>query len=526
MRWSPPGLAIATGSDAASTFAALEHLTGAKGRLERVGTNHGAPIFVDYAHKPDALAKALEALRPYVTGKLVAVFGAGGDRDRGKRPLMGAIATEKADRVIVTDDNPRNENPAAIRAAILGAANGAIEIGDRREAIHHAIADLRPGDVLLIAGKGHETGQIIGDRVIEFSDHEAVARLSRNSQHGLRPRCGPLTRWRSKRCAPSGGALPETVWAVDRQPLPAPGEAFFAITGDSRDGHDFVAQALAAKAGLAVVAADRRRQFPADAPLLVVPDVPAALRDLAVAARARIQAKVIGVTGSVEDQTRKHCGWRWRKTVRPTPVRLLNNHGACPSLARCPPARVMPFRNGHNHEGEIEPLSPAGRPHVAIITGSRQCIWRKSRLADQDRRCQGGKLFRHRAGGAVLYNLGISRKNNLKPPAPRGGGRRLHMFRLASQRAAHAVASGRAASRPARPSRQKSSASISGVNKIGAPGRHLVIRSAPVPGCWPNWSVPILGLAGSWRSPNPIRCPARWAPIAIEPPWRPRTPPP
>src|SRR3984885_745871 len=173
------GLAIATGSDAASTFAALEHLTGAKGRLERVGTNRGAPIFVDYAHKPDALAKAIEALRPYVTGKLVVVFGAGGDRDRGKRPLMGAIAAEKADRVIVTDDNPRSENPAAIRAAILAAtlaaADGAIEIADRREAIHRAIADLHQGDVLLIAGKGHETGQIIGDRVIEFSDHEAVA---------------------------------------------------------------------------------------------------------------------------------------------------------------------------------------------------------------------------------------------------------------------------------------------------------------------------------------------------------------
>jgi UDP-N-acetylmuramoyl-L-alanyl-D-glutamate--2,6-diaminopimelate ligase len=169
------GLAIATGSNAASVFAALEHLTGAKGRLERVGTNRGAPIFIDYAHKPDALAKAMEALRPYVTGKLVVVFGAGGDRDRGKRPLMGAIAAEKADRVIVTDDNPRSENPAAIRAAILGAASGAIEIGDRREAIHRAIADLQQGDVLLIAGKGHETGQIIGDRVIEFSDHEAVA---------------------------------------------------------------------------------------------------------------------------------------------------------------------------------------------------------------------------------------------------------------------------------------------------------------------------------------------------------------
>jgi UDP-N-acetylmuramoyl-L-alanyl-D-glutamate--2,6-diaminopimelate ligase len=169
------GLAIASGSDAASVFAALEHLTGAKGRLERVGANRGAPIFIDYAHKPDALAKALDALRPYVTGKLVVVFGAGGDRDRGKRPLMGAIAAEKADRVIVTDDNPRSEDPAAIRASIMATARGASEIGDRRAAIHRAIADLQSGDVLLIAGKGHETGQIIGDRVIEFSDHEAVA---------------------------------------------------------------------------------------------------------------------------------------------------------------------------------------------------------------------------------------------------------------------------------------------------------------------------------------------------------------
>jgi UDP-N-acetylmuramoyl-L-alanyl-D-glutamate--2,6-diaminopimelate ligase len=169
------GLAISTGSDPAAVFAALEHLAGAKGRLELVGTSRGAPIFVDYAHKPDALAKALEALRPYAAGRLVVVFGAGGDRDRGKRPLMGAVAAAKADRVIVTDDNPRSEKPAAIRAAILAAAPGAAEIGDRRAAIRAAIAELHPGDALLIAGKGHETGQIIGDRVVPFSDHEAVA---------------------------------------------------------------------------------------------------------------------------------------------------------------------------------------------------------------------------------------------------------------------------------------------------------------------------------------------------------------
>jgi len=115
------------------------------------------------------------ALRPYVSGRLVVVFGCGGDRDPGKRPMMGAIAARLADRVIITDDNPRSESPAAIRAAILQASPGALEIGDRREAIRASIAELRRGDVLLIAGKGHETGQIIGKQVLPFSDHEAVA---------------------------------------------------------------------------------------------------------------------------------------------------------------------------------------------------------------------------------------------------------------------------------------------------------------------------------------------------------------
>jgi UDP-N-acetylmuramoyl-L-alanyl-D-glutamate--2,6-diaminopimelate ligase len=169
------GMAIATGSEPSAVFHALEGLEGAKGRLELIGQRNGAPIFVDYAHKPDALAKALDALRPYARRKLVAVFGAGGDRDAGKRPLMGAIAAEKADTVIVTDDNPRSENAAAIRAAIIAAARGATEIGDRGEAIRRAVAALQPGDVLLVAGKGHESGQIVGDRILPFSDHEAVA---------------------------------------------------------------------------------------------------------------------------------------------------------------------------------------------------------------------------------------------------------------------------------------------------------------------------------------------------------------
>jgi len=169
------GLVIGTGGDVDATFAALEHLEGAKGRLERVGDHNGAPVFVDYAHKPDALAKALQALRPYAKRKLVVVFGAGGDRDAGKRPLMGEIAAENADTVIVTDDNPRSEDPATIRAAILTASKGATEIGDRAEAIRVAVQGLEPGDALLIAGKGHETGQIVGGQTLPFSDHEAAA---------------------------------------------------------------------------------------------------------------------------------------------------------------------------------------------------------------------------------------------------------------------------------------------------------------------------------------------------------------
>jgi UDP-N-acetylmuramoyl-L-alanyl-D-glutamate--2,6-diaminopimelate ligase len=173
------GLAIATGEDAARVFAALEALKGAPGRLECVGKRFDAPVFVDYAHKPDALEKVLATLRPLAQGRLIVVFGCGGDRDRGKRPLMGEIAGRDADLVIVTDDNPRSEDPSSIRAAVLDGARASgraevIEIGDRREAISHAIANLRAGDALVVAGKGHETGQIVGDCVLPFSDHAVI----------------------------------------------------------------------------------------------------------------------------------------------------------------------------------------------------------------------------------------------------------------------------------------------------------------------------------------------------------------
>ncbi len=168
------GLALATGEDADAALAAMSGLTGVAGRLERVGALNGGLAIVDYAHKPDALAAVLTTLRPYAAGKLICVFGCGGDRDRGKRPLMGAIAAEKSDIAIVTDDNPRSENPASIRAQIMAASPRLIEIGDRAEAIRHAVRLLGPGDLLVVAGKGHESGQIVGDRTLPFSDHEAV----------------------------------------------------------------------------------------------------------------------------------------------------------------------------------------------------------------------------------------------------------------------------------------------------------------------------------------------------------------
>ena len=164
------GLALAVGEDADAVFAACEGLQGAPGRMQRVGSSRGGEAYVDYAHTPDGLRTVLEALRPHARGRLIAVIGAGGDRDRTKRPLMGAEAHRLADLVIVTDDNPRSEDPAAIRVEVLRGAPGAREVGDRREAIASAIGLLDDGDVLVVAGKGHEQGQTIAGVTHPFDD--------------------------------------------------------------------------------------------------------------------------------------------------------------------------------------------------------------------------------------------------------------------------------------------------------------------------------------------------------------------
>ncbi len=170
------GLVLACGAEMNEIALHLPRLEGVRGRMQLAGTRaNGAPVFVDYAHTPAALEVALKALRPHVMGRLIVVFGAGGDRDRGKRPLMGQAAAENADVVYVTDDNPRSEEPAAIRIEILQACPEAYDIGDRAEAILRGVDALGPGDALLIAGKGHETGQIVGDTVYPFDDVEQAS---------------------------------------------------------------------------------------------------------------------------------------------------------------------------------------------------------------------------------------------------------------------------------------------------------------------------------------------------------------
>lgn len=165
------GLVLATGGKWDATFSAMQRVAPVRGRLERaVISRGGVPVYVDYAHTPDALEAAIAALRPHVDGRLITVFGAGGDRDQGKRPQMGRVATALSDVVIVTDDNPRSEDPARIRADIMADASGATEVPGRREAIGEAIRIAREGDIVLVAGKGHETGQIIGDKVLPFDD--------------------------------------------------------------------------------------------------------------------------------------------------------------------------------------------------------------------------------------------------------------------------------------------------------------------------------------------------------------------
>ena len=367
------GLVIATGGKPADVFKALEHLEGAKGRLDLVATaDCDAPVFVDYAHTPDALETALDALRPYVGNRLAVVFGCGGDRDKGKRPQMGAVADAKADIVYVTDDNPRSEEPGAIRAEIMAACPRGIEIGDRAQAIRRAVANLERGDVLLVAGKGHETGQIVGVEVIPFSDHDAVqAAVTAGAD------VSDLPLWTAGELVDAtGGRLvgkitrPLEGVSIDSRTIDA-GDIFIAIVGENSDGHDYVVKALEAGAGLAVVARETPEMRSAGA-LLVVDDTLDALGAIGRAARDRSTARIVAVTGSVGKTSTKEAlllALSKSGATHASPASYNNHWGVPLSLARMPRNTTFGILEiGMNHAGEITPLTKMARPHVAIIT--------------------------------------------------------------------------------------------------------------------------------------------------------------
>ncbi|HTO40472.1 MAG TPA: UDP-N-acetylmuramoyl-L-alanyl-D-glutamate--2,6-diaminopimelate ligase, partial [Rhizomicrobium sp.] len=297
-------LAIGLGANPRDVFMhALPHLKGAPGRLEKVAyAKSGAAIYVDYAHTPDALQTVLSAIRPHVKNRLHVVFGCGGDRDKGKRPLMGKAACTFADHVIITDDNPRSEDPATIRSEALAGCASAQNIGDRGQAIAAAIAGLGEGDTLVIAGKGHESGQTIGAQTRPFSDRdEAIRAASLSGGRMAEGADGAL--WTSAEAAQATlgeASAPFGVRAlsIDTRTL-QPGDLFVALKGDNRDGHDFVAAAFERGASAALVS----RDIPGVA--LNVANTQRGLEDLARAARARSEANIIAVTGSAGKTTTK-----------------------------------------------------------------------------------------------------------------------------------------------------------------------------------------------------------------------------
>ena len=367
------GLALAVGLDPKTVFEALETLEGAPGRLDLAGTTPDkVPVYVDYAHKPEALENVLNAVRPFTTGRIILVFGCGGDRDRGKRPIMGEIAGRLADLVIVTDDNPRSEEPAAIRAEILAAIPGATEIGDRAAAIREAIATARRGDTVIVAGKGHEVGQTIKGTVHHFSDHEEVAAAI--ADHAGKPLLWTLQDLVDATGGRPLGMMPAGVTgiSIDSRTVEE-GDAFFAIKGDNFDGHSFVTGALKAGAAILIVSEGKLPSLGRiNAPLLVVDEPLAALNRLAVAARKRAKGQIIAVTGSVGKTTTKEA---LRHVLSAdgsvhASMKSFNNHWGVPlSLARLPAdARYAVFEIGMSAAGEIRALVGLVRPHISIIT--------------------------------------------------------------------------------------------------------------------------------------------------------------
>ena len=361
------GLCMGLGFKWADIYPILSTLTPPSGRLENVGTTpNGAQIFVDYAHTPDALERVLSSLRPYVQNQLVCLFGCGGNRDTGKRPQMGEIAARLSDRIYLTDDNPRNENPADIRQQIKQAVPNAIECENRREAIAMAIQNLNPGDILVLAGKGHESGQTIQNITYPFNDKiEAQLVLKKMTETPL---------WT---CAELQMALNTTVhqniWATGisfDSRIVQPGDLFIALKTEKNDGHQFVKQALEQGATACIVDHKIEDIFPENQ--IIVPDTTKALEALARFARMRTDAKVIGITGSCGKTSTKEMlasVLKQQGKTHATQKNFNNNLGVPFTLANMPAdTQYAVIEMGISHPGEMTELSDFVRPDYTIIT--------------------------------------------------------------------------------------------------------------------------------------------------------------
>ncbi len=358
------GLCMGLGATWEEILPVLPELEPPAGRLEKVGTKNGAGVFVDYAHTPDALERVLLSLRPHTKGKLVCLFGCGGNRDTGKRPQMGAIAAQLADKVYLTDDNPRNEDPAKIRSEIKAACPNALEYESRRAAIFDAISSLKTGDILVLAGKGHETGQMRGGVDYAFNDKtESLLALKEEN---------PL--WISSElqmalATPVDKNIRAHGVCFDSRALQL-GDLFIALTTGQTDGHQYVKSAVL-KGAAACVVSRLQPEVPAEKQILV-PDTLKAMEALARFARMRTAATVIGITGSCGKTTTKEmlatCLAQQGKTYA-TKKNLNNNLGVPFTLANMPAdTHYAVIEMGISHTGEMTELSDFVRPNISLIT--------------------------------------------------------------------------------------------------------------------------------------------------------------
>ncbi len=361
------GMCISAGAKPADLMALLPELQAPNGRMEWIGrTRKNVQIFVDYAHTPDALKHVLMSLRPHAGGRLVCLFGCGGDRDAGKRPQMGAIAQELADVVYITDDNPRTEDAAAIRAAIKEACPKGIDIPRRSIAIQQAIENAEPNDVIVLAGKGHETGQSIQGNTFVFNDKMEVLRALHADGRSVLWMHSELALALS---AQVGSNVKGFGVSIDTRTISI-GDIFVAIKGDKMDGHNFAATAV--EKGAAAVVVDHLLDNIPPAKQIVVPDTMQALNALARFARMRSEAAFIGVTGSSGKTTSKEmlraCLEAQGNTFA-TQGNFNNEIGVPLMLARMPlDTQYAVIEMGMNHPGELTALSDLVRPDVTLIT--------------------------------------------------------------------------------------------------------------------------------------------------------------